>query len=190
MKTGRNTLAALAALLDAIGAEALLDRIGDSPSLVVRAHDSSGQLAVSTPPEGVHHAGVTDLPADTIGGGVRSPYAALSEGSGIIVPVVKSDRNPFAGTITVGRATNNDIILLSSAVSKLHAFFANRSDGWYVVDQNSTNRTKVNDVILSPKVETRINFGDAIEFGGVGGLFVDPTGLIDLCELVKRDGSG
>ncbi|MHC5037302.1 MAG: FHA domain-containing protein [Planctomycetota bacterium] len=41
----------------------------------------------------------------------------------IVAQVTKSDRNSFHNMVTVGRATNNDIIIQHASVSKFHAYF-------------------------------------------------------------------
>ncbi|HZU99743.1 MAG TPA: FHA domain-containing protein, partial [Planctomycetota bacterium] len=57
--------------------------------------------------------------------------------------LAKSHRNPFSGMITIGRASNNDIQLLVSSVSKFHASFAFLAGAWTIADQNATNGTFV-----------------------------------------------
>ncbi|MHC4781150.1 MAG: FHA domain-containing protein [Planctomycetota bacterium] len=44
-------------------------------------------------------------------------------GLSLVVPLVKSDRNTFQNMVTMGRATNNDVIVPHPSVSKFHAFF-------------------------------------------------------------------
>ena len=61
-----------------------------------------------------------------------------------VYPLVKSDRNPFKHMLTIGRAANNDIIIDSPAVSKVHAYLAVAADGSHsIADQRSKNGTRV-----------------------------------------------
>jgi hypothetical protein len=58
---------------------------------------------------------------------------------------VKKDlnRNSFGMFITVGRAQNNDLILPSDKVSKLHAMIKKVDDGYSFADWNSTNGSRM-----------------------------------------------
>jgi pSer/pThr/pTyr-binding forkhead associated (FHA) protein len=61
-----------------------------------------------------------------------------------VYALVKSDRNPFRQMLTIGRASNNDIIIDSPAVSKVHAYIAIAEDGAHsIADQRSRNGTHV-----------------------------------------------
>jgi diguanylate cyclase (GGDEF)-like protein len=51
------------------------------------------------------------------------------------------DRNP----LRVGRGADNHIVLEGDSVSRRHAHFERRANGWYVVDDGSTNGTYVNE---------------------------------------------
>ncbi len=57
--------------------------------------------------------------------------------------VEKSARNPFGTMITLGRASNNDLIVPAPTVSKFHASFARGPAGWSLTDQRSANGTWV-----------------------------------------------
>jgi hypothetical protein len=97
---------------------------------------------------------------------------------GKVVPVVKSERDPFSGQISVGRAMNCDIILRDSTVSKHHAYFqVLDASSAEVVDTDSHNTTRVNGKPIAPRVATRVVTGDTISFGGVVCLFLDAHAL-------------
>jgi two-component system, cell cycle response regulator len=72
---------------------------------------------------------------------------------------------PSPAGITVGRHSGNTIVLGSDAVSRQHARFEQRGDGWWVVDSGSTHGTFVNEeqvqgALLHPG--DRIRVGDTI----------------------------
>jgi len=90
----------------------------------------------------------------------------------LVLPVRKVQRI-FPNMVTVGRALNNDLIILDEAISKLHAYFtklggATPSPGPQrlgLVDAGSTNGTWVNDHRLPTedtpvelKAGTRVKF--------------------------------
>ncbi len=65
-----------------------------------------------------------------------------------------------AGSYTVGRSSQCDITLGHDAVSRHHARFERRSDGWYVIDTDSANGVLVNGQRIQ---ESRLLPGDVIE---------------------------
>jgi serine/threonine protein kinase len=53
----------------------------------------------------------------------------------------------------------------SAGVSRQHARFLHRSDGWFLEDLQSTNGTYVNEVRLLPQRPVRVRSGDLVRFG-------------------------
>ena len=93
-------------------------------------------------------------------------------------PLVKSDRNPFAGMITIGRAPNNDIYVPAASVSKLHAYAFEEGGSWFLRDSGSANGTFVSGVHLAPGAVVRLTDGAHICFGTDSEcLFKTPAGL-------------
>jgi pSer/pThr/pTyr-binding forkhead associated (FHA) protein len=69
----------------------------------------------------------------------------------------------------VGRGAHNDIVVREDSISDSHAKLQRRTDGWFVVDMQSTNGTVVNGV----RVQGEAPLGEAAElkFGAVKGTF-------------------
>ena len=65
-------------------------------------------------------------------------------------PLRKATTNAFAMMITVGRASNNDIVLPYDGISKFHAYFSNTPTGWTIQDAKSMNGTHVSGQKLAP----------------------------------------
>ncbi len=63
-------------------------------------------------------------------------------------------------TITIGRASTNDIVIDHVSVSRIHAIVTKENDGYYIADNNSLNGTYVNGNRITGK--TRLNAGDKI----------------------------
>ena len=91
----------------------------------------------------------------------------MVQGDGLVVPLIKSDRNPFFGVVAVGRGESCDIQLSSQEVSKHHALFRASPDGWLIQDASSRNGTFVNHLRLTPKHDHRVNPGDQVRFADV-----------------------
>lgn len=75
---------------------------------------------------------------------------------------------PYQNRISVGRATNNDIVLRHHSVSKFHGWFECDADGQYLVtDAGSKNGTVLNGAPLQKGDLKAISSGDRLEFGRV-----------------------
>jgi two-component system cell cycle response regulator len=100
---------------------------------------------------------------------------------------------PAAGDITIGRGTDNTLVLTGDGTSRRHARLERRGDAWWVIDSGSTNGTHVND---EPVTEARLRDGDRIQIGNVILKFhvpraapspIDPlTGLGNRRELIRQ----
>ena len=79
----------------------------------------------------------------------------------------KKDDEASANIITIGRASNSDVVLYNKAVSKSHAclYFPTEDGIPYLVDVGSVNATYLNDQQLIPCKMYQINDGDEISFG-------------------------
>jgi hypothetical protein len=64
---------------------------------------------------------------------------------------------------TLGRSSENDIVLPSGDVSRRHARFEYANNNLWLVDLNSTNGTKLNDAPVASRVT--VSDGDRIMFG-------------------------
>ncbi len=80
-------------------------------------------------------------------------------------------RNKTRETITISKASFrigrerskvDYCVSDNTAVGRLHAIIVSKNGESYIVDQDSTNGTSVNDVKASPRVETKLRNGDKI----------------------------
>jgi two-component system, cell cycle response regulator len=79
-------------------------------------------------------------------------------------PTMMTKRFPLdVGVLRIGRGSENQIILEGDSVSRRHARVEMRGDEWYVVDENSTNGTFVNDEQI--KGDWRLENGDRVKVG-------------------------
>jgi pSer/pThr/pTyr-binding forkhead associated (FHA) protein len=65
----------------------------------------------------------------------------------------------------IGRGDHNDIAIKDESISDSHAKIQKRADGWYVVDQESTNGTYVGGRRVQGEV--RVEGAPDLRFGGI-----------------------
>ena len=102
----------------------------------------------------------------------------LVTGPFVAVPLHKraGSGKDFIERVTVGRATNNDIVIRDDSVSKTHAWFARGDEGHvYVADSGSRNKTLLNGVVIPLQSPEEANSGDAIRFGAVEAVLCSAT---------------
>lgn len=104
---------------------------------------------------------------------------AIAEGKSldpesIVFSVVKrQDMNPYAGMITIGRASNCDIVIPLPGVSKFHSYLKQLSGdvGKFVLgDGGSRNGTKLNDNFVTTTKRAEVDNGDYIMLGAAATL--------------------
>ena len=71
--------------------------------------------------------------------------------------------------LTIGRATDNDLIIIDWSVSAHHAWIGVVDDGIMLRDYQSLNGTFLNADMNSPVSEAALADGDTISFGDDGG---------------------
>ena len=87
--------------------------------------------------------------------------------------------------ISVGRGQANDIVIDSNSISRQHARLQKTSNGVYVQDLGSTNKTFVNNVQADSPVLLRD--GDLVRFGEVEADFkLEPQRLTQMNRLLSR----
>jgi len=70
-------------------------------------------------------------------------------------------------TMTVGRDSDNDIVLAEITVSRCHALLLTRAGHVAVMDLRSANGTFVNGVQVQPDAPVRLADGDVVRIGQV-----------------------
>lgn len=95
-------------------------------------------------------------------------------------PIQKTQANPWRDRISIGRARNNDIVLLDNSISKLHAhLMVGTSNGTTITDAGSRNGTQVGQRLLQAQEPCSLNSGDTLLLGRLEMLFLTPRGMYD-----------
>ncbi len=100
---------------------------------------------------------------------------------------VRKKQEVFESKITVGRATNNDIVIADATISKLHAWFVIDGDRLLLVDAGSRNGTHLGDTRLAAKTPTPAKVGERIRFGSAELVLQDANGC---WEALRRRKTG
>ena len=85
--------------------------------------------------------------------------------------IAKTPRNPWQTKITIGRASNNDLIIRHPSISKLHAYFEHNEGApttvSKLVDTGSANGTVVNGRLAPPDEPVDVASGALLQVGDV-----------------------
>ena len=95
-----------------------------------------------------------------------------------------STPNKPAGSLTIGRANDNDIVIQDVLASRHHAFLVDSPLGAEIRDANSINGTFVNGVRVGSAV---LNEGDVVTIGNIDLVYSDGN-LIRRTEAATRTG--
>ena len=110
---------------------------------------------------------------------------ALASASLRVVPLEKTDRNPYEAFVFVGRASTCDVILRDASVSKSHAVFEREASGWILRDNRSHNGTFVGDRRLALGERAPIASRTAVRFGTYPVYFMMPVDLRRILEAMS-----
>ncbi len=66
--------------------------------------------------------------------------------------------------VKIGRDDSNDIIIIKDSISSLHATIEYRNGIYYLIDQRSTNGTRLNNAMLKENTPMRLKSGDKVQF--------------------------
>lgn len=96
-----------------------------------------------------------------------------------VYPLAKKPGASFPDRITIGRTSNNDVVIADHSVSRLHAY-VRQADGWVVADAGSKNGSWLGDEQLEPRRESALSPGAVLRLGDVDLTFYRSSDLFDL----------
>jgi len=100
-----------------------------------------------------------------------------------VFPIVKRPGNPFPERLTIGRATNCDIVLRVPFISKVHAHIVRAGDGSLSLQDNESSlATFHNHRKLATGVVRKLAVSDSVGFGSLVFEFVDAARLYDVLK--------
>jgi hypothetical protein len=96
-----------------------------------------------------------------------------------LYPLAKKPGASFPDRITIGRTSNNDVVIADASVSRLHAY-VRQADDWIVADAGSKNGSWLGGGVLEPRREAPLSPGAMVRFGDVQLTFHRSEDLFDL----------
>jgi FHA domain len=103
-----------------------------------------------------------------------------------LVPVKKNPENPFPDRLTIGRATNCDVVIRLAFVSKVHAHLFIQGDKLTLRDNKASNFTFHNHRRLEPGSSRTVQLGDILSFGALDLELVDAGRLYEILRSNVR----
>jgi hypothetical protein len=122
-------------------------------------------------------------------GKLRSPKEEAEMHMSLTVLELRSQTSPDSELITLGRAEENDVIILDDTISSCHAEFTQKAGGNAVLitDLNSRNGVYVNGEKIDPQKALKLSNKDLLGFGDAKFVFFSPRGLYDeLKSILKK----
>src|SRR5687768_18616867 len=98
--------------------------------------------------DGAAATGTYDQPVGRIARAPAPPDVDTDADELEVLPLIKKPGAQFGDRITVGRTSNNDIVLAHHTVSRLHVYFRQRDGRWWITDAGSKNGTALRDADL------------------------------------------
>jgi hypothetical protein len=144
-----------------------------APAMLVRYRTNDlGPVALRAP---APHQDAGETVDDTLSRGNFSEKATEME----LYPLAKKPGASFPDRITIGRTSNNDVVIAEPSVSRLHAY-VRQAGGWRVADAGSKNGSSVNGIDLEARREAVLPPGAVLRIGDVHLTFYRSSDLFDL----------
>ncbi|MCF0242526.1 MAG: FHA domain-containing protein [Treponema sp.] len=89
----------------------------------------------------------------------------LGSGKSASYLMFNNKRIALVAKITIGRDSDNDIVVDNKLASRHHAVIQKIKNAYFLKDENSTNGTFVNSIRIPKDKYVRLNIGDQIQVG-------------------------
>lgn len=114
--------------------------------------------------------------------------AVVSGDEPVVVVLAKSKDNVMQRRVTVGRTSNNDVVLEDASVSRFHAWFQQdeTTGHWSIVDAGSKNGTQVASQRIPPKKSVSLQSGQRVKIGSLELTFYSAPAFKKMLESRGR----
>jgi pSer/pThr/pTyr-binding forkhead associated (FHA) protein len=98
--------------------------------------------------------------------------------AGRVFPLSKARDSP-KGPITIGRTSENDVVIPEYSVSRKHCFIASVEGSYRVTDWGSANGTLVNEIDIGKMTPRALHGGEIITLGRLMLIFLPPRNFAE-----------
>lgn len=84
-----------------------------------------------------------------------------------VYPLTKKPGASFPDRITIGRTSNNDVVIVDHSVSRFHAYVRQDKGVWLVADAGSKNGSWLDSGALEPRKERTLRSRSTVRIGDV-----------------------
>ncbi len=84
-----------------------------------------------------------------------------------VYPLAKKPGASFPDRITIGRTSNNDVVIPDTSVSRLHAYVRRDKSGWLFADAGSKNGSQLRGIAVEPRKELPLPSRATLRIGDV-----------------------
>ena len=96
-----------------------------------------------------------------------------------VYPLAKKPGASFPDRITIGRTSNNDVVIADTSISRLHAYIRRDGRNWVVADAGSKNGSWLKGGVLEPRKERALPSRAVLRFGDVDLTFYSADDLFN-----------
>jgi pSer/pThr/pTyr-binding forkhead associated (FHA) protein len=107
---------------------------------------------------------------------------AIGGGDPMAVVIEKTKANAFKSRVTIGRTSNNDIVLDDASVSRFHAWIEQTSQDWVIVDAGSRNGSTVGGRKLPARAPVTLTNGLAVRIGALQLTYYTAQGFLEMLQ--------
>jgi hypothetical protein len=118
---------------------------------------------------------------------VSGDLEAVLDVNYVVLPLKKAKPGPFANTVLVGRSRTNDVCIMHSSVSKLHARIRLGGGAPTISDAGSSNGTFLDGDQLSPDDERQLKHGMQVRIGACAFQVFEPGRFVELLARFAED---
>lgn len=97
-----------------------------------------------------------------------------------VYPIAKKPGASFPDRITLGRTSNNDLVIVEHSISRLHAYVRPVGDGWVMADAGSKNGSWLVGEKLVPRKERPLVSRMVVRLGDIDLTFYRAADLFGL----------
>ena len=94
-----------------------------------------------------------------------------------VFPLAKKPGASFPDRITIGRTSNNDVVIADTSISRLHAYIRRDAGTWVIADGGSKNGSWLQGGVLEPRKERALPSRALLRFGDIDLTFYSAPDL-------------